>query len=203
LKKLAIRFILASSNAGKAKEITRLIEPHSAVVYSELIKPFAIDENGGSFKENALIKARAVFEAIGDVNAYVLSDDSGIVVPILGENVPGIYSARYAGENASDRDNLDKLIADVKAKGVDRTDAYYIAAIAIKCALGEWTAHGRVYGEIVTSPRGSNGFGYDPLFIPEGYDRTFGELSYEVKALVSHRARAIENMKSVVSVLLR
>jgi XTP/dITP diphosphohydrolase len=96
------------------------------------MEPFEIDETGSTFKENALIKARAVYEKLEDKNDIVLSDDSGISVPLLG-GIPGIYSARYAGVNANAKDNLNKLIAALKDKGVKRTPAFYTAAIALVC----------------------------------------------------------------------
>ncbi|MDR2034681.1 MAG: non-canonical purine NTP pyrophosphatase [Helicobacteraceae bacterium] len=193
-----MRLILASSNKGKAKEIAALLKPIEVIAYCELIPTIAIDENGESFKANALIKARAVFEALGDLAARVISDDSGIVAPILGKGVPGVFSARYAGQNASDRENLDKLISEVRKRGVDRTKAYYEAAIALKTAEGEWTASGRLDGEIIVTPRGSNGFGYDPIFIPKGFSQTLGELPDAVKAAIGHRAKAIRKIKSVL-----
>ncbi|MDR0665495.1 MAG: non-canonical purine NTP pyrophosphatase [Helicobacteraceae bacterium] len=190
-----MRLILASSNKGKAKEIAALLAPCDVTVYSELIEPIAIDENGADFAQNALIKARAVFAALGDPSALVIADDSGVVAPILGENVPGIHSARYAGLGASDKDNLSKMIDAIKAKGVDRTPAYYEAAIALKSEKGERTASGRLEGAIVVESRGAFGFGYDPIFIPKGFKQTLGELSPDIKASISHRAKAIERIK--------
>ncbi|MDR2638988.1 MAG: non-canonical purine NTP pyrophosphatase [Helicobacteraceae bacterium] len=190
-----MKLILASANGHKAAEIAALLEGFSVAAYSELIAPITIDENGDSFAANALIKARAVFAALNDPSAVVISDDSGIIVPVLGEGVLGIRSARFAGENASDKENLLKLIGELKARGLERAYAYYEAAIALKTAGSERTESGRLEGEVIVSPRGANGFGYDPIFIPSGFDRTLGELSANTKASISHRAKALEKIK--------
>ncbi|MDR1450880.1 MAG: non-canonical purine NTP pyrophosphatase [Helicobacteraceae bacterium] len=198
-----MRLIFASSNKRKTIEIANLLTAYEVTAYSDLIAPIAIEENGASFEDNALIKTRAVFDALNDPSALVIGDDSGIIAPILGDGVPGVYSARYAGENAGDLDNLNKLIGEVKSRGLKRTKAYYEAAIALKSAKGEQTASGILRGEIVVAPRGRNGFGYDPIFIPEGFDRTLGELSVETKAAISHRAKAIETIRPFISGLIR
>jgi len=119
LKKL----VLATSNKGKVREIKALCKEYDVVPYTELIEEFEIVEDADSFQGNALIKAHAVYEALGDEDAVVLADDSGISVDVL-EGAPGIYSARYAGESANDKDNLYKLIDDIKAKGVRSWDCY-------------------------------------------------------------------------------
>ncbi len=132
----------------------------------------------------------------------VIADDSGISVPALGGE-PGIYSARYAGEDASDRDNLYKLIDTLKARAIERTPAYYTAAIAIVSARGEYVVHGWMHGEVIRQARGEKGFGYDPMFIPEGYDQTLGELDDEVKKRISHRSKALELARPIIGMLGR
>jgi len=132
----------------------------------------------------------------------VIADDSGISVPALGGE-PGIYSARYAGEDASDRDNLYKLIDTLKARAIKRTPAYYTAAIAIVSAKGEYVVHGWMHGEVIRQARGEKGFGYDPMFIPEGYDQTLGELDDEVKKTISHRSKALELARPIIGMLGR
>ena len=186
-----MKIVLATSNQGKVKEFQSWIHDYDVVAYSDIMPPFEIEETGTTFKENALIKARAVYEKLEDKTAIVLSDDSGISVPILGGE-PGIYSARYAGVNANAKDNLQKLIATLKEKGVAKTPAFYTAAIALVCAKGEFCVHGWMHGEAIAEERGNNGFGYDPMFIPCGYDKTLGELEESVKKAFSHRARALE-----------
>ncbi|MDD3343504.1 MAG: RdgB/HAM1 family non-canonical purine NTP pyrophosphatase [Sulfurospirillaceae bacterium] len=186
-----MRIILATSNQGKVKEFQSWIKEYEVEPFSSVMEPFEIEENGTTFKENALIKARAVFEKLEDKSAIVLSDDSGISVPILG-GIPGIYSARYAGITASSQENLHKLIQTLKEHHLHSTPAFYTAAIALVCAKGEFCVHGWMYGTAINEARGDNGFGYDPMFIPEGFTQTLGELDESVKKSLSHRARALE-----------
>ncbi len=196
------KIILASSNSGKIREIKEYCD-YEVFAYSNLIEPFEIVEDGNTFKENALIKARAIYQKLKDKERdfIVLSDDSGISVPLL-DNAPGIYSARYAGVGASDKDNLLKLVDEIKAKGVSKTAAFYTAAMAIITDRGdEFTVHGWMYGDVIDTPRGENGFGYDPIFIPLGFDKTLGELDSRVKRDLSHRSRAIKLAREIISTL--
>ncbi len=188
-----MRVILASSNKGKIKEIQDLLQS-DVVAYKDILGDMDIEESGKSFQENAVIKAKTIYDALGSKELIVLSDDSGISVPAL-NGEPGIYSARYAGENATDKDNLEKLINNLKAKGIKRTPAYYTAAIAIASPYGIETVHGWMWGEVIDEARGSKGFGYDPMFIPSGYDKTLGELDEEIKRNISHRAKALKLAK--------
>ena len=194
-----MQLVLASSNRGKVKEFRQMCEGE-IIPFSDLIEPFEIVEDGDSFAQNALIKAKTIYEKLGD-DYLVIADDSGISVPLLGGD-PGIYSARYAGEGASDRDNLEKLIARLKEKGVERTPAYYTAAIALVSRYGEYIVHGWMYGEVIDEKRGDKGFGYDPIFIPEGYTQTLGELDQEIKSAISHRGKALRLAKPVIGMLL-
>ncbi len=186
-----MKLVLATSNKGKVKEIKALYHEHEVIPYSELIEEFEIVEDGGSFKENALIKARAVFKALEDEDIIVIADDSGISVDIL-DGEPGIYSARYAGESATDKDNLQKVIEEIKKKNVTSSVAHYTAAIAIVTNKSEFSVHGWMYGKVITEIQGSGGFGYDPIFIPNGYDKTLGELENEIKQKLSHRSKALQ-----------
>ena len=195
-----LRIVLATSNQGKVKEFQSWISEYEVVAYSDIMEPFEIDETGSTFKENALIKARAVYEKLEDKNDIVLSDDSGISVPLLG-GIPGIYSARYAGVNANAKDNLNKLIAALKDKGVKRTPAFYTAAIALVCKKSEFCVHGWMHGDAIDEARGNNGFGYDPMFIPCGYTQTLGELDESVKKAFSHRAKALSLAHIVINSL--
>ncbi len=185
-----MQIVLATSNKGKVREIKAMCEDFDVVAFSEIIEPFEIVEDADTFKDNALLKARAVFEALDDEDAIVLSDDSGISVDAL-DGAPGIYSARYGGENASDKDNLYKVMDEVKSKGMQSSPAHYTAAIAIVTKEGEQVVHGWMYGDVITTPRGENGFGYDPCFVPEGFDKTLGELEDDVKKGLSHRSKAL------------
>ena len=201
-----MKIVLATSNKGKVREIKELCEDYEVVAYSELIEEFEIIEDGATFKENALIKARAVFEALKQKmpseleNIAVLSDDSGISVDVL-DGKPGIYSARHAGVNANDKDNLYKLIADIKEKNVENSPAHYTAAVAIVTSESEFCVHGWMYGTALTKVVGDGGFGYDPMFIPEGFTQTLGELEESVKRDLSHRAKALRLAKVILQTL--
>ncbi len=193
-----MQLVLASTNRGKVREFNSLCD-EDVVLFSDLMESFEIVEDGDTFAQNALIKARTIYERLGE-EYIVISDDSGISLPIL-DNAPGIYSARYAGEGASDRDNLHKLIDEVKSRGVEKTDAYYTASIAIVSSIGEFVVHGWMHGEVVVEMRGDGGFGYDPIFIPTGYNQTLGELDESIKAGISHRAKALKLAKPIIEML--
>jgi len=192
-----MKIVLATSNKGKVREIKELFHDREIFPYSDLIEAFEIVEDGDTFKENALIKARAVYDALGDAEAVVIADDSGISVDVLG-GAPGIYSARYAGEGCSDRDNLNKVVESVKNGGFESSSAHYTAAIAIVSKEGESCVHGWMYGDVSVYPRGENGFGYDPIFTPSGYTKTLGELDSEVKVGLSHRSKALNLAKILI-----
>jgi len=195
-----MKLVLATSNKGKLREITAMYSDFEVVPYSDLIEPFEIIEDEPDFKGNALIKARAVYAALDDKDAIVLSDDSGINVDAL-DGAPGVLSARYGGADASDKDNLYKLMDAVKDKGFESSPAFYTAAIAIVSKEGEYTTHGWMYGDVVTQPRGDGGFGYDPCFVPKGYDKTLGELDESIKSKLSHRSQALKNAEPVLHVI--
>jgi len=195
-----LKLVLATSNKGKVREIKAMCEEYEVVPYSELIQEFEIVEDGKTFKENALIKARAVFKALDDANVVVMADDSGISVDVLGGK-PGIYSARHAGVDANDKDNLYKLIDDIKEAGVESSPAHYTAAIAIVTKDTQRCVHGWMHGTALAKAVGEKGFGYDPMFIPEGYEKTLGELDDETKKKLSHRAKALKLAKTILSTL--
>lgn len=197
-----MKIILASANKGKIREIKEYCS-YEVLPYSDVLAPFEIIEDGDTFQENALIKARAIYEKLKDSGEHfvILSDDSGISVPAL-NNEPGIYSARYAGEGVSDKDNLYKLINELKKNNIKKTAAFYTAAMAIVTDKGvEFTVHGWMYGDVVAEARGEKGFGYDPMFIPEGYHDTLGELDSDVKETLSHRSKALKLTKKVLASL--
>ena len=193
-----MKIVVASGNKGKIREIQSILKDYEIIPYTELIAPIEIEENGSSFKENAIIKAKAVYEKLPQY--LVIADDSGISVPAL-NNEPGIFSARYAGINASDKDNLNKLINKLKKRNIKKTPAFYTAAIAIASPFGIFTTHGFMRGEVIDEARGDKGFGYDPMFIPKGFDKTLGELDEEVKQKISHRVKALELAKKIIKVL--
>jgi XTP/dITP diphosphohydrolase len=189
--------ILASSNKAKIKEIREFFKSFEVLAFSEIIPKFEIEENGKSFKENAIIKAKAIYEKLNDKNSIVLSDDSGISVPTLNYE-PGIYSARYAGIGASDKENLNKLINELKKKNIKRTPAFYTACMAIATKYGVFTTHGWMHGSVIDEKKGKNGFGYDPMFIPLGYKKTLGELEKKIKYELSHRTKALRLAKILI-----
>ena len=197
-----MKIILASANKGKIREIKEYYDDE-VLAYSDVIEPFEIIEDGTTFQENALIKARAIYEKLDNFagSFVVLADDSGISVPAL-NNEPGIYSARYAGEDVTDKDNLHKLIDELKKNNIEKTEAFYTAAMAIVTDTGEeFTVHGWMHGDVIAQAQGDKGFGYDPMFIPEGFDKTLGELDSDVKKALSHRAKALKLTKAILQTL--
>jgi XTP/dITP diphosphohydrolase len=190
--------IIASGNRGKIAEFSEMIESPITPFY-ELIGDLDIVEDGESFAENALIKARAIYQRLPK-EAIVIADDSGISIDRLGGE-PGIYSARYAKEGANDKENLQKAIESLEEKGFKESPAHYTAALAVVSKYGEYVVHGWMHGKVITSPRGDKGFGYDPIFIPNGYDKTLGELDAAVKSELSHRAKALNLIKPIITML--
>jgi len=198
-----MKLVLATGNKGKLREFKQMCQDE-VVPFSDLLGEFEIVEDGDTFAANALIKARTIYEKLGEKNPsidyLVISDDSGISLPLL-DGAPGIYSARYAGVGVTDKDNLNKLIESVKKKGVKSTSAYYTAAIAIVSKYGEYVVHGWMHGEVLNHTRGEKGFGYDPMFIPAGMELTLGELDDEIKSKISHRGKALELAKPIIQML--
>ena len=193
-----MKIVVASGNKGKIKEIKKILKDFEVIPYTDLIEPFEIEESGKTFKENAIIKAKAVSEKLPEF--IVLSDDSGISVPVLNYE-PGIFSARYAGSSASDKDNLNKLINELKKRDIKKTPAFYTAAIALSTPYGIFTTHGFMRGEVIDEKRGDKGFGYDPMFIPKGFNKTLGELDGEIKNKISHRTKALNLAKLILDTL--
>lgn len=196
-----MKIVLATGNKGKIEEFKKLLDGIEVITFKELIGDYEVVEDRDSFKGNAEKKAVEIYEKINDEEMIVISDDSGITVPAI-NNEPGIYSARYAGENASDKDNLDKLISKLKEKNLKSTPAFYTACIAIVYKGEVYTVHGWMHGEVIDEAKGDGGFGYDPMFIPEGFNKTLGELDYEVKKEHSHRTKALYLAKQVLDVVL-
>jgi XTP/dITP diphosphohydrolase len=159
-----------------------------------------IDEDGDTFEANARKKAVELARALGQ---WVLGEDSGLVVPGLGGR-PGVYSARYAGRQGDDAANNARLLAELAPLPEDRRAAYYVCTAALADPNGEvrTVVEGRCHGVILREARGSGGFGYDPLFLIPEYHRTFGEVSARVKHALSHRARALAQLRPVLRCLL-
>jgi XTP/dITP diphosphohydrolase len=193
-----MKIVLASSNKGKVREIREILKDFEIIPYTDLIQAFEIEENGKTFKENAIIKVKAVAEKLPEF--VVMADDSGISVPALG-GIPGIYSARFAGSEASDKDNLKKLISELKKRNIKKTPAFYTAAIALSSSYGIFTTHGFMYGNVIDEAKGDKGFGYDPMFIPAGFDKTLGELDKDIKQKISHRTKALKLMEIILKTI--
>jgi XTP/dITP diphosphohydrolase len=179
-----VRLVLSTRNPHKVRELSTLLAPHEVLPLPEEVE--LPPETGHTFAENALEKARAAARATG---LPALADDSGIEAVALG-GAPGVRSARFAGENANDEENLSKLLREVPPDG-DRRVAY-VCALAYVSGEAERLFEGRCEGRLATEPRGSGGFGYDPAFLPADRDdgRTMAELSVEEKDAISHRGRA-------------
>ena len=183
--------LLATRNAHKTREFGQLLG-HNFLLRDLTSKPDVpeIVESGENFEKNAALKAVAVSKSFpGEI---VIADDSGLEVKSL-DGAPGVFSARYAGENASDRRNVEKLLRELE--GATERSARFRCFIAL-AKNGELitTFAGEVAGTITKSPRGENGFGYDPIFMPEGFEETFAELPSETKNAVSHRGKAVAEL---------
>ena len=194
-----MKIVLATGNKGKLREFRDMCRAE-VIAFSEILGEVEIVEDADSFSGNALIKARTIYEKLESDEYIVISDDSGISVPLLGGK-PGIFSARYAGDGASDRDNLMKLVDNINKKKIDKTSAYYTASIAIVSKYGEYVVHGWMYGDVITTPKGDKGFGYDPIFIPDGYDLTLGELDDGIKKIISHRSQALRLAEPIIRLI--
>ena len=187
------RVVVASHNPGKVAEIEVLLTPFGIATLGAAALGLAEpEETGTSFEENAALKAEAAAEASGLV---ALADDSGIVVPALGGQ-PGIYSARWAGPGKDFRPAMERVqreLGESSSPGDRR--AHFVAVLALAWPGGELaTFRGEAHGRLVWPPRGDKGFGYDPMFVPDGYDHTFGELDAPLKHKISHRARAFAKL---------
>lgn len=189
------RIIIASRNKGKINEFKKLFEKEGVTVLSlddlDMTIP-EIEETGATFHENAKIKAETVASI---VNEPVIADDSGLVVDALNGR-PGVYSARYAGEPTDDVKNYEKVLDELEAVEEKNRTARFVAVLALS-RPGEETLffEGICEGKIAYEPKGEHGFGYDPIFIPDGYDVTMAQLTGDEKNKISHRFHALERLK--------
>jgi XTP/dITP diphosphohydrolase len=193
-----VQVVLASGNTGKLRELASLLAPLGFHLTAQ--SAFGVEsvaETGSTFADNALLKARHSAALTG---LPALSDDSGIEVDAL-EGRPGVFSARYAGEKASDEDNLRKLLEELREVPLERRTARYRCVIAFVRAAESppVLANGVWEGRIIRAPRGRGGFGYDPIFLPRGFDRTAAELAPEEKDGVSHRGQALRALVAALS----
>ncbi|MBK1992043.1 RdgB/HAM1 family non-canonical purine NTP pyrophosphatase [Campylobacter sp. 2018MI35] len=198
------KIILATNNIHKVYECKNILTNYEVYAFGDIMQAFEIEENGISFKENALIKSRAVFNALSkdqQEEFIVLSDDSGICVEAL-DGRPGIYSARFS-KSQNDEGNRKKLIDELQKKGIFESKAFYTAAIGISSKFGDLSSHGWMHGKVICEERGKNGFGYDPLFIPNGFTKTLAQLDDSCKNLISHRFKALNLAQILIKVLSR
>jgi XTP/dITP diphosphohydrolase len=195
------RVVVATRNPGKVAELRRILEPYDVDLVDLGAFPDAPDvaETGDSFAANALLKAHAVAEATGLV---AVADDSGLAVDALG-GMPGIFSARWSGRHGDDEANLQLVLAQLSDVPDERRGAAFIcAAAAASPSGGEVVVEGRMPGSLIRAPRGSNGFGYDPVFVPVDDDRTTAEMPAADKDVISHRGRAFRALAPRLAELL-
>ncbi len=186
--------VIASKNEGKIGEVTRIMEgfPIRWHTWREMESWPELVEDGETFLENAMIKARTLSEETG---RPALADDSGLVVDVLG-GAPGIYSARYGGEEGNDALNITRLLSEMRGVPPELRTARFICWVVLFFPGGEHVdTSGKCEGGITFKPRGSAGFGYDPVFKPSGYGRTFAEMGPDEKNALSHRGRALEALR--------
>lgn len=186
------RLMLATGNAGKVRELADAFPGFEVGVAPDGFDP---EETGETLYQNAVIKAEALRAIVGD-SVVLLADDSGLFVHTLGGR-PGVFSARYAGEDATYADNCNLLLKEL-AGADDRSAAFVCVLVALLPDGRRLVAEGTCPGEITTGPRGEAGFGYDPVFVPLGQERTMAEMSVAEKATISHRGRAIEQMTTLL-----
>jgi len=187
-----LKIIFATQNIGKAKEVKAIFANTSIEIISlyDLGNNIDIEEHGSTFSENAFIKAKAVYEIYREP---VLADDSGLSIDQL-DGRPGVYSARYAGENCTYEDNNLKIIDELKSLS-EPHKAKFISCAVFYDGKNKIEAYGELHGRMIFEQRGTNGFGYDPIFIPDGYNQTISEMEFEKKNKISHRAQSFNLLK--------
>ena len=186
--------LIATKNIGKVRELNGFLAdlPLQLRSLDEFSNVIEVEETGATFAENAVLKAKGYARQTG---LWALADDSGLEVVAL-NSAPGIFSARYAGENSTDAEKINKLLEELNKTSDKKRRARFVCAMAISDDKGEikFLGEGLCNGTIALTPSGIYGFGYDPIFIPAGFKQTFGELSGEIKDKISHRAQAIEKI---------
>ena len=181
---------MATHNLNKVEEARSILTDKSLLSLADISYTDEIVESGDTLFENALIKVKAIFKSTGSA---CIADDTGLEVHALSGD-PGVYSARYAGENATSEENISKLLSELN--GVADRSATFRTILAYMNDFGQFRFfEGSIDGHIAEKPAGDNGFGYDPVFIPEGYDKTFAELPQLIKNEISHRRKAFEEFQ--------
>ena len=186
------KLILATHNEHKAEEFKQILPQFRLQTLADLNDVQEITETASDLEGNSLLKADTIFRQYGHI---VISDDSGLEVQAL-NGAPGVYSARYAGEQKDDQKNTEKLLHELK--GITNRNAQFRTVITLMSSNDTLQFEGIVEGAIVHEPKGDKGFGYDPVFIPNGYQKTFAELSSSEKNKISHRANAIEKLVAFI-----
>lgn len=196
------RLLLASRNAKKLVELRRILEPavaHLTVLGLDDVPAYGeVPETGATFADNALLKAREGFAHSG---VATVADDSGLCVDAL-NGMPGVLSARWSGRHGDDTANLELVLGQLADTPDERLGAAFECAVALVSDAGETVVHGRMPGRLIREPRGTNGFGYDPIFVPDGYSVTSAELPSAEKDTISHRGRALRALVPHVVALL-
>lgn len=198
------KLVLASRNAGKLQELARILADVAPQVELVSIAEFPdvadVEETGSTFEENALLKAETIAMK---TKLPAIADDSGLCIDAL-NGAPGIYSARWSGVHGNDRANLEKVLKEMEDVQPEQRHAKFVSVVALALPDGRTEiCRGEVRGEIRYSPLGDGGFGYDPIFQPEGFSETMAQISAEEKDAISHRGRALRAIAPVVAELLR
>lgn len=189
--------IIATQNIGKAKEFEHIFEQYQIQVKSlrDLNDSIDIIEDGETFEENALIKAKAI---ASKYHALVIADDSGLAIDVLNGR-PGVYSARYAGEGRDDQANIDKVLSELEGVESKKRTARFVCALALVTPDGkEYVVRGECEGQILTECRGYEGFGYDPIFYLPSLEKTMAEIPKREKNILSHRAEAFKKLQQIL-----
>jgi XTP/dITP diphosphohydrolase len=188
--------VLATRNEGKIKELARILGSVPLVGLDEFPGAPEVAETGATFEENALLKARAIAAYTGQPS---VADDSGLCVDAL-NGMPGIFSARWSGTHGDDQANLDLLLAQISDVPDERRGANFTCAAALVFPDGtSQVVLGEVTGQLIRTPRGSGGFGYDPVFVPDGYDVTTAEMTADEKDAISHRGKAFRALAPFIT----
>ena len=183
--------IVATNNQGKVKEIKNILYPHNVMSQSEIGVDIDVEETGETFAQNAFLKARALK---GHTDCAIIADDSGLMVDYL-NGEPGVYSARYAGDNPTPEQGMDKLLKNLDGVPFEGRSAHFVTVIALIMPDGtEYSFEGRCDGYITNIKKGENGFGFDPIFYYPPLGKTFAELTDDEKNSVSHRSHAIAKL---------
>ena len=197
-----LKLLIGTHNVGKAIEISHVLEDLKLTFLTlrdiKVTQP--VPESGRTYEENAILKAEGYARQSG---LLTLADDSGLEVDAL-NGAPGVFSARYSGPAASDRDRIDLLLAQLERNPRSKRTARFVSVVALASpdAGVIKTEYGTCEGTIIDSPRGTNGFGYDPIFVPEGFNVTFAELPSTTKDVISHRGRALHAIKQFMMQLI-